>query len=104
DGARLFGLAFTAREGPRVHRRAGTEQWVVGRRDSGRQHERVEVDIPGGAGVVALHALERYRADIHLFPVGRPGDGSVIGGIAWLPNDDDQPPLQRLTENLGDQL
>ena len=54
-------------------------------------------------GVVTLHSIERQGSHIHLFPLRRPGDGGVVGGIARLPNDDDEMPLQRLAVNLCDQ-
>src|SRR5262245_36060309 len=103
DRAGLLRLAFTLGKRLRVDRRARAEQGIVRWRDARGQDQRVEVDVGRRTRAFSLHPIERQGGYLEAFAVRRPGDRGVVGGIARLPDDDDQTPAQRLTTDLSDQ-
>ena len=68
------------------------------------KNQRVEIDVPHGeAGFLAFDVIDGQRSYIQLLPPVRPRHGGVVGRISWLPQSDDQVPLQRMLQDARDE-
>src|SRR5258707_4840171 len=96
-------LAFAPGERLRISSRSSAQQRIVRRCNSVRQHQRIEIDVAHGTGILALDVVDRQRSGVDLLPVRRPGERRVTGRISGLTYSDDQMPLQRVSMNARDQ-
>jgi hypothetical protein len=54
NSAGVFVLAFAPGERHRISRRSCAQYWIVRRGNSVRQHQRIEIDVAHGTGVIAF--------------------------------------------------
>ena len=97
----LFG---TQREGARIGRRAGAQQRVVGWLDAGWQHQRIVVDVGAAPTVLTRCMIDCHRPGVDLLAAGGPGQRGVVRRVISLADRYDQPPLEWMLRDLGDQV
>ena len=103
-GAWRLLLAGAPREGYGVGGGAHRQQWIVRRLDSGRQRQRVEIDVAAVAVGFAAQRFDSQGASVDRLAVGGPRQRGIVRRIACPAEGQDQMPLCRAAREALDQV